>query len=472
MSGQPQWVDKLRNGENLTLKEQLALIARLSIPAILAELTSIAMQYIDAAMVGSLGANATGSIGLVSSSTWLLGGLCIGASTGFSVQVAHAVGAGDHKAAKGIARQALLFTISFGLIIAAIAVGIHRALPVWLGGEPEILETSSLYFLVFALALPMVQISHTSGSLLQCSGNMKTPSILNASMCVLDVIFNFLLIFPTRTVMIGDFSCVIPGAGMGVMGAALGTVLAEILVGTLMFYHAFIKSPLLQLERKAGWKPDWLCIKKAIKISLPVSMEHVVMCGAHIATTVIVAPLGTVAVAANSLAVTAESFCYMPGYGIGSAATTLVGQSIGAGRKELAFRFGKLSTAIGMIFMTMTGVMMYLGASWMFTLLTPDPAIRELGARVLRLEAFAEPLYAASIVAAGALRGAGDTLIPSIMSLVSMWGIRIPISASLAPAYGLFGVWIAMCVELCARGIIFLIRLLRGKWLELNMGNN
>ena len=137
------------------------------------------------------------------------------------------------------------------------------------------------------------------------------------------------------------------------------------------------------------------------------------------------APLGTVAVAANSLAVTAEGFCYMPGYGIGSAATTLVGQSIGAQRLDLAKRFARLSTALGVAVMSCMGVVMFLAAPWMFTLLTPDPAIRELGAYVLRIEAFAEPLFAASIVAAGALRGAGDTLVPCVMNLVSMWGVRL-----------------------------------------------
>ena len=172
------------------------------------------------------------------------------------------------------------------------------------------------------------------------------------------------------------------------------------------------------------------------------------------------------AVAADSLGVTAESFCYMPGYGIGSAATTLVGQSIGAERRDLARRFANLSVALGVAIMACTGALMYLLAPWLFSLLTPDPAIRELGSRVLRIEAFAEPLFAASIVVAGALRGAGDTLVPSILNLVSMWGVRITAASLLAPRMGLVGVWLAMCVELCVRGVLFLVRLLRGKWLD------
>ena len=156
---------------------------------------------------------------------------------------------------------------------------------------------------------------------------------------------------------------------------------------------------------------------------------------------------------------------YMPGYGISAAATTLVGQGIGAGKLQLAKNYARLSVMLGAAVMTFTGGLMFLGAPLMFSVLTPDLAIRELGTTVLRIEVFAEPLYAVSIVTAGALRGAGDTLVPSILNLASMWGIRITSAAFLAPRIGLVGVWIAMCGELCVRGILFLIRLMRGKWL-------
>ena len=197
------------------------------------------------------------------------------------------------------------------------------------------------------------------------------------------------------------------------------------------------------------------------------AFEHGVVSGAQIVSTKIVSPLGTVSVAANSLAVTAESLCYMPGYGVASAATTLVGQSIGAREKEQARGFARLSVLLGALMMSAAAFIMYIFAPQMFAMLTPDGAVRELGVRVLRIEAFAEPFFACSIVAAGALRGAGDTLVPSVMNLLSMWGIRITMAAFLAPRIGLTGVWIAMCVELCMRGILFLVRLFREKWLEL-----
>ena len=302
--------------------------------------------------------------------------------------------------------------------------------------------------------------------MLQCSGDMKTPSMLNALMCVFDVIFNYFLIFPERNMEIWKWEISIPGAGMGVAGAALGTALSEAVTAAFMLYMLCFRSEVLRVTKKGSWALDKNCLKKAVRISLPMAFEHGVVSGAQIVSTKIVAPLGTVAVAANSLAVTAESLCYMPGYGVAAAATTLVGQSIGAKKKDQARCFARLSVMLGTLMMSAAAFLMYLGAPQMFGMLTPDPAVRELGVKVLRIEAFAEPFFACSIVAAGALRGAGDTLVPSIMNLLSMWGIRITMAAYLAPRIGLTGVWTAMCVELIIRGILFLVRLFREKWLE------
>ena len=447
-----------------SLQGQLKRVIQLSIPAILAEISSMAMQYIDAAMVGSLGANASAAIGLVSTSTWLMGGLCISLATGFSVQVAHLIGAGRQEDAKDVVRQALLAALAFGLLLAATGATISARLPVWLGGDGAIRSDSSRYFLIYACALPAVQIRQLSGSMLQCSGNMRTPSLLNALMCLEDVVFNSLLLVPGYTSPLLNLPG--PGAGMGVAGAALGTAISEYLTAALMLFSVCIRSPKLRLTAGGKWRLTRKCLGTAAHIAIPMAFEHTVLCGAQIASTRIVAPLGNVSIAANSLAVTAESLCYLPGYGIAAAATTLVGQSLGARRKDLARRFARLSVLLAVILMSVMAVLMFLLAPFVFRLLTPDAAVQALGVQVLRIEAFAEPLYAVSIAAAGALRGAGDTLVPSLMNLASMWGVRITAAALLAPRIGLVGVWIAMCVELCVRGLLFLIRLLRGRWLD------
>jgi putative MATE family efflux protein len=308
-----------------------------------------------------------------------------------------------------------------------------------------------------------MQVNHCAGAMLQSSGNMKVPSVLHILMCFLDVAFNLLFIFPSRTVRVLGQDIFLPGAGMGVTGAALGTALAELVIMMCMLYFLLVRSPSLHFRsgEKTGWNPG--DIKKAAAISFPVAVESFVMNGAQIVSSRIVAPLGTIAIAANSFSVTAESLCYMPGYGIGQASTTLIGQSVGAGRGELARKMGLLTTGFAMAVMAVSGAIMYLIAPWMIGILSPDEGIRALGAGVLRIEAFAEPMYGASIVASGVFRGAGDTLIPSCLNFCSMWLVRIPLAALLSRSMGLKGVWIAMCLELWVRGALFLCRLFTKK---------
>ena len=399
---------------------------------------------------------------------WLIPAIviAIAAVMGFSVQVAQLSGAGDRRKGQAVFCQSILMGAGLGLILALTGVGISSWLPRWLGGEAEILEDASRYLFIYACALPSLQFRQLAGGMLQCSGDIKTPSILSIAMCALDVVFNSLLIFPARQVSAAAWTFTLPGAGLGVTGAALGTALADVFVACAMMWAACRRSEFLRLDRSYRWRFDPLCWRAALRISLPLALERAVLSSAQIASTRIVAPLGTVAIAANTLGVTAESLCYLPGNGIGTAATTLVGQSLGAGRQDMARRFARLSVGLGVAVMSAAGILLFLFSPVIFSILTPDPEVQLLGAQVLRIEAFAEPLFAAAIVTAGALRGAGDTKLPSIMNLVSMWGIRIPAAALLAPRLGLYGVWIAMCGELCIRGTLFLIRLFRERWLD------
>lgn len=433
----------------------------------MAQLSSIMMQYIDASMVGRLGADDSAAVGLVSTSLWLFWGICSAVTMGFSVQVAHRVGAADYTSARKVLRQGITACLIFSVVIAAIGVAISGFLPHWLGGTETVCPKASVYFLVFVAALPLLTMNYLAGGMLRCVGNMKVPGALNVMMCVFDVIFNFFLIFPAHHLSVAGIEITLPGAGLGVLGAALGTVLAEVITAGAMMYYLCVKEKDICLKGHPGsFRPERQVINKAIKVSAPMTLEHAVICGAQIAITAIVAPLGIMAIAANSFAVTAESLCYMPGYGIADAATTLVGQSHGAGRRDLARRFGYITTGLGMLTMGIMGVLMWFFAPAVMSLMSPVEEICTLGVEALRIEAWAEPMFAASIVAYGAMIGVGDTMIPAAMNFGSIWLVRLPLAALLAPKMGLAGVWTAMCIELTFRGLIFLIRLIRGKWLK------
>lgn len=441
----------IRDGKPLSGSDKLNLIIQLSIPSILAQITSVVMFFIDQAMVGQLGANASAACGLVETSTWLFGSLTAAASMGFSVQVAHFIGANDFVKARQVFRHGLIITTILSLVMVTVAAAIARPLPYWLGGGPDIAHDASMYFLIFVLAGPFFQLNSLSASMLKCSGNMRIPSMVSVMMCVLDVVFNYILIFKV---------------GLGVVGAAIGTASSIVICGCLQAYFAIFRNKILSLRRVGEhfqWVSDYLT--NALKIGMPMAAQSVLMSGAQIVGTMIVAPLGNIAIAANTLGITAESLCYMPGFGIGEAATTLVGQSIGAGRRDLCRSFARTTLFSGMVVMAVMGVVMYIFSYEMMSLMTPVEAIRDLGSQCLRIEAFAEPMFAASIIAVSVCVGAGDTLKPAIISLCSMWFLRLTLAYALSLHYGLVGVWAAMALELIVRGILLTARLFRGKWM-------
>ena len=440
----------IREGRPMSQREKLHLIVQLSIPSILAQISSTVMFLIDASMVGHLGEKAMASIGLIETTTWLMGSLASAANLGFSVQVAHYIGANDFEGARRVLRQSLLCCFIYGLVIALAGVAIHAVLPYWLGGSSDIAGDASMYFLIVSIGGIFFQMEGLAGSMLKCSGNMKVPSALNILMCVLDVVFNYMFIFML---------------GMGVKGAALGTVCAELVTCVLMLYFLLYRSKELSLRGRPGsFRPRGDTVRMALKIGAPMGFQYALMNGAQIISTMIVAPLGTVAIAANSLAVTVESLCYMPGYGIAEAATTLVGQSIGAGQRLLTRSFARMSVGLGIAVMSFMGVLMFIFAPQLMSLMIESAEVIAEGATALRIEAFAEPFFAAAIVCNGVFVGAADTLKPAIMNLTSMWGVRLTLAYWLSQSYGLRGVWTAMAIELTFRGCIFLVRLFYGGW--------
>ena len=445
-------MESIRSGRAMVRSEKLNLIVGLSIPSMLAQISTVMMFFIDASMVGHLGAEASASIGLIESTTWLIGSLLSAAATGFSVQVAHFIGANDFVKARQVFRHALICGLAFSVFLSLIGVGIHSHLPYWLGGGADIASASSGYFLIYSLVLPFVYLYHTSEMMLKSAGNMHTPSVMAVLVCICDVIFNYIFIYICK---------------FGVVGAAMGTALAYICISLPNLYLSACKNRMLNLRQdhvRFHWVKEY--VQRACKISIPIAIQNILMSGAQIVSTMIVAPLGNIAIAAHSFAITAESLCYMPGYGIGDAATTLVGQTHGAGRIDLCRNFAYMTVGLGMLVMALMGVIMYVFAPEMIGVLSPVEAIRQLGTTCLRIEAFAEPFFAASIVTYCVCVGAGDTFKPAAINLGTMWLVRLTLAYALSKSYGLEGVWIAMATELTFRGVLFLIRLFRGSWMK------
>ncbi len=437
------------------LKPQLLRVWKLSVPAILTQITTIAMQYIDSAMVGHLGANASASIGLVSTTTWMMGGVGTAVAAGFAVQLAQYIGANEPHNARRVVRHGLLSSLIISLLVMFLGIAVAESLPRWLGGEKALWKDASAYFFVFAITIPFLELNWIAASFLQSAGNMVVPSVMNAVMCLLDVVFNAFFI-----------------PRYGVLGAGIGTCLATVVICFAELWYCCFRYELLRINRKESCPFDSSILKRALKIGTPVGVQAIAMAGSSVVSTAIIAPLGAVSIAAHTFAITAESLCYMPAYGISMAASTLVGQSIGARDYRIARRYGYISVAFGCVMMTFTGIIMYIFCPFVFAFLTPVEEVRIMATQILRIGLIAEPLFGVAMVSSGALRGAEDTLIPSLLNLFSVWVVRLGLAFYLVTLYGIHGMWVAMTIELCFRGIILLIRLRHSKYLRYDLVKN
>ena len=457
---------RMRQGEDIPLSQTAQVVLALSLPSILQQMVVTAMEYIDAAMVGHIGAEATAAIGIVSSSTWLLHGVLVGLYTAFSIQIAQYLGADRQEDARGVLRQSMLFNLILGLGAAVFGIGISRFLPGWLGADPSLQANASAYFAIWSAALPFTMAMGMYTAQLRVTGDALTPGLISVLVCVLDIVFNFFLINPSRTLVLFGRTVTVWGAGLGVPGAALGTALSDVIGGLLALAILLLRDGPLCIRRPGSWKITRSCLMNLWRVGAPLAAERAALSSAQVVLVRIVSGLGTVAIAANSLGVSAEGLCYMAGYGIQDASIALIGQAVGANRRDMSKRFAWLCTLMGMGIMALSGAGLWFFAPALMGIFTADAAVIALGARVLRIEAFAEPMFGASIVASGAMQGAGDSTACFVLNLVSMWGIRLTLAFLLAPRFGLVGVWGAMCCELCIRGLLFLVRLARGKWLE------
>ena len=456
----------------LSERGRLSVLWRLAWPAIIEQIMGTLVSYVDTAMVGALGADATAAVSINAACIWLINGILSGIGVGYSVQVANAIGAGDQARARAVTRQGFLATAAFGLASLTVLEALAGFLPRWLGAEPSVLPGAVAYLRFFALGLPFSTALFVFSAILRCSGDTRTPLVLNTLANVINVVFNFFLIYPSRTLTFSNGACVrIAGAGLGVGGAALASALslavaAALLLRAVLFNH---NRPLV-CSPEENFRPDRTIIKEALRLGLPYIGERVTVNAGQIFMTWLVSGVGTVALAANQIATTAEGLCYLPAYGVSFAATALVGQAVGARREEDARAYGTLAARLAFLLCTGTAACLFAGAALLAGLFTPDRAVIDETARVLRIVAFCEPFFALSIVCAGALRGAKDVRFPMAAALCSMWGVR----AVLAPVFvfvlewGLAGVWTAMALDLTVRGIVCTLRWRRGRWVRLS----
>ena len=441
-------------------------VLRLSLPAILEQIMFTAVTYVDTAMVGVLGASATAAVGINSSCVWLIGGTLSAMGVGFSVQIAQKAGANDIDGARDVMRTAVFTCFSVGIIAGILLQFLAPFLPVWMGGAPDVIPLAQDYVRIYLMGVPFSVLAMVFSPTMRCLGDMRTPMVLNIMGNLINCVLNFFFIYETRPVDLFGNVITIWGAGWGVSGAAFGTAVSNAFVGLLMFSAVMIRENPLKVPLHSCLHPQKNVILRMIGIGTPVAFDRAIVASGQVVSTRIVTGLGTLPLAAHHLANTAESISYLPGEGIAYAATTLVGQSIGAGDMDKADLYGKTCIKVAIAISLFGGALLFLLPQQLLSIFSSDAAVIALGASVLMIEAFAQPMLATSTVSSGAFRGAGDSKWAFYMSAACMWGIRIPLSFLLTVFWdwGLTGIWVAMCLDLNFRGLICLLRFRKREW--------
>ncbi len=439
-------------------------IFALAWPTMLEQLMHTAVQYIDTAMVGSLGTEATAAVGSTTTVNWLIGSTISAISVGFLAYIAQADGAGNKEAVKKASSQAMLAVIVCGLFFTALTLSLSGVVPELMQVDEEIRDLASKYF--FILYLPMLArtASIIFGTVLRAVGDTKTPMREGILVNAINVILNFFLIYPTRTVTVFSLDITIPGAGMGVIGAAAASAIA-FTVGGIKILTVILRHPKLS-PRGQSLKPDATVLKPCLRVALPNAVQRFATSFGYVCFAAMVNSLGEVSTAAHTIANTVESAFYIPGYGMQTAAATLAGNALGAKDRKRIRDLSKMILPIELFLMIISGALLFIFAPDMMRIFSKSDEVILLSSTVLRMVAVSEPFYGFSIIVEGMIQGMGKTVMPFICNIIGMWGIRIvgTFICTQLLSYGLVSAWACMILHNMALFLMFLVYYASGKW--------
>ena len=433
-------------------------------PTMLEQLMGTAVQYIDTAMVGSLGTHATAAVGATSTVNWLVGSTVSAAGIGFLAFISQACGAGDKEKAGKASGQAVLAVAVIGTIFTALTLGLSPYVPVWMQVDEGIQDLASGYF--FILYTPMLARTATIifSTILRAAGDTKTPMRIGILVNLVNIILNFLLIYPTRRI----YGIPVPGAGLGVLGAAMASAIS-FTVGGIAITAALWKHPVVS-PRGQSFRPDGEILKPCLRVAIPNALQRFGTSLGYVAFAAMINSLGEVATAAHTIANTVESAFYIPGYGMQTAAATLAGNALGAKDAKRARELGSMIIFIEVCLMVLSGGLLFLFAPDMVRIFSKDILVIALGATVLRMVAVSEPFYGVSIIIEGMMQGMGKTVMPFICNILGMWGIRIVGTFVCIRFFdmGLVAAWACMIAHNLMLFVMFSYYYLSGKWNPMN----
>ena len=443
----------------LRYRDLLSKMVMLAIPTLLEQILSTLLQYVDTAMVGRLGEQATASVSVTTTIGWLVGSIAYALGTAVLALISRAYGANDTRRGNRLANQALLLTLVCGVVLGGISIVLSPFIPGWMGAEKAIRHQASVYFTI--ISIPMIFRVSTAilGSAVRATQNTKTPMLITLASNLLNIVLNYLLIYP---------------AGLGVTGAAIASAISFTIGGALMFV-LFIRTAFLYPDRRSpgrprlsdsgagaagiSLRPDRAVLREIGKIGIPIMGTAVVSCSGYVVFAGLVSGMGTTIFAAHSIAVTAEEIFYIPGYGLRTATSALVGAALGEKNERKLMIYSRIAVALTVGLMTLSGTILFFAAHPLMGIFTPSRPVIELGSEMLKLVAFSEPFFGLMVVMQGIMNGMGRTRYPFLVEAFSMWGVRILFTYLTIHVWhlGLREVWYCMIADNVCKALLLYV---------------
>lgn len=430
-------------------------VLNLAWPSLVENLLQTMLGVVDLLMVGRLGADAIAGVGLANQIMNLLVVTFAGLAVGNTALVARSVGAGQKAEAERIAKQSLVMGAMLAAVVGIVGFFFNRQIIALLGGSPTVSEQGGRFLQIIATGSIVMMVMLIGGGTLRGSGDTRTPMLITGFINVINIGLAYTFIF-------GNFGF----PALGVAGSALATTIARTVGSGLILWVLFRRGSVLKLPWRGGWRPRGDVVRRLLNVGGPAAIEQVVFGLGFVTFSVIVISLGTADLAAQQIAFNAASISILPAFAFSVAATTLVGQSLGAQKPQRAEASARSALRSALIWMCVMGVGFLLFRRQLVGLYTSDPDVLRLGAMCMAFIGLGQPFQAISIVLGGALRGAGDTRSTMVITLVGLWGMRLGLGFlfGIVLGGGLFGVWLGWAADFICRATLVTLRYRSGRW--------
>lgn len=444
-------------------KELYRDIIRIAWPSFVELLLTQLTSMVDLMMVGSMGGKAhpeigtqaLAAVGLTTQPKFLLMAAFVAMNTGVTALVARNKGTNDSKQANLVVRQGLLFSFCATIILSILGFIFAKPMVIFMGStEAIVTKWATQYLQIQMIGFLSFALTSTVTASLRAVGDSKTCMIYNLIANVVNVIFNWLLIY-------GNLGF----PELGVAGASLATVLGQVVAFIIAFIVIIRGNGFLKLEFKLGFKPDKVVLGNMVNIGLPAMVEQLLMRAGMIIFAKTVASLGTTAYATHQVCMNIQALSFMTGQAFAVSATTMMGQSLGKRRTDMAQAYCSRTRKVGLVFSLLLAVVFILFGGEIVGLYNSDPEIIRIGGQIMLFVAFLQPFQSSQFIIAGGLRGAGDTKATAIFTFITVLLVR-PIVAIILVKFGLglYGAWAAMATDQILRSALVLYRYNSGKW--------